>query len=194
MTRAVTVLALIAITATPAHASSERVAVGTVTVKPGDTLSTLFADSPGGPFRAAFVNGIADPNHIEVGQMLTAPTRDGRRWQPRPTQGASRTWTRTPPPSGSSSSLLPPASSSGSPAGGNCGGSLPTCEIMECESGGSLTAENPTSSASGKWAFIDSTWDNFGGYAHAKDAPESVQDEKARQVWDGGRGRSHWVC
>jgi len=63
---------------------------------------------------------------------------------------------------------------------------------MMRESGGNIRAQNPSSSASGKWQFIDSTWAGYGGYAHAKDAPESVQDEKARQLWAGGAGCSHW--
>jgi len=60
------------------------------------------------------------------------------------------------------------------------------------ESRGDINAENPVSSASGKWQFIDSTWAGFGGYAHASDAPESVQDARARAVWAGGGGASNW--
>jgi hypothetical protein len=77
---------------------------------------------------------------------------------------------------------------------GACGGDLPPCSVMECESGGSLTAQNPSSSASGKWQVIDSTWNNFMGYPTAASAPEWVQDEKARQLYAGGAGRGHWVC
>ena len=66
---------------------------------------------------------------------------------------------------------------------------------MHRESGGSLTAHNPSSTASGKWQFLDSTWNGYGGYAHASDAPESVQDAKAAQIWSGGSGCSAWsVC
>jgi hypothetical protein len=78
------------------------------------------------------------------------------------------------------------------PSSGHCGGELPPCYIMERESGGSLGAENPGSSASGKWQFLDSTWKNYGGYAHASDAPESVQDSRARELWNGGAGCSNW--
>lgn len=81
---------------------------------------------------------------------------------------------------------LPGASS------GRCGGSLPSCSIMACESKGNIRAENPHSTASGKWQHLDSSWDNFGGYAHASDAPEDVQDAKAREMWRGGAGRGHW--
>lgn len=80
------------------------------------------------------------------------------------------------------------------PSSGRCGGDLPSCSIMECESGGNVRAENPTSSASGKWQITSGSWGGYGGYARASDAPESVQDARARELWAGGDGRSHWVC
>lgn len=76
---------------------------------------------------------------------------------------------------------------------GRCGGSLPTCAVMACESGGDIRVRNHRgSSASGKWQIIKSTWDGYGGYAEARDAPEHVQDAKARELWAGGAGRGHW--
>jgi hypothetical protein len=75
---------------------------------------------------------------------------------------------------------------------GLCGGDLPPCYVMMRESRGNITAQNPRSTASGKWQFLDSTWAGFGGYAKARYAPESVQDAKARQLWNHGRGCSHW--
>lgn len=75
---------------------------------------------------------------------------------------------------------------------GACGGDLPPCYVMMRESGGDPTAQNPTSTASGKWQFLDSTWQNYSGYAKARYAPEWVQDEKARQLWAGGAGCAHW--
>lgn len=78
------------------------------------------------------------------------------------------------------------------PSSGRCGGNLPPCCVMMRESGGSLTAQNPTSTASGKWQFINGTWNGYGGYAEAWMAPESVQDAKAAELWAGGAGASHW--
>lgn len=75
---------------------------------------------------------------------------------------------------------------------GPCGGDLPPCYVKQRESGGSYSAQNPTSSASGAWQFLDSTWGGYGGYSRAADAPPAVQDERARQLWDGGAGCSHW--
>lgn len=75
---------------------------------------------------------------------------------------------------------------------GACGGDLPPCWVMMRESGGDITAQNPTSTASGKWQILDSTWQGYGGYAKARYAPEWVQDDKARLLWAGGAGCGHW--
>lgn len=52
--------------------------------------------------------------------------------------------------------------------------------IAKCESGGSYTAQNRHSTASGKYQYLDTTWNNYGGYRHAKDAPPALQDQRAR--------------
>lgn len=80
----------------------------------------------------------------------------------------------------------------GSVNGYPCGGELPTCRVLACESGGNPTAENPTSSASGLWQILDSTWAGFGGYTRASHAPVDVQNAKAAALWAGGRGAFHW--
>lgn len=53
--------------------------------------------------------------------------------------------------------------------------------IRNRESGGDYRAKNPHSTASGAYQFIDSTWGGYGGYARAMDAPQAIQDAKARQ-------------
>lgn len=65
--------------------------------------------------------------------------------------------------------------------------------IAHFESSGNPKAENPYSTASGLFQFVDGTWNNFMGYRRAKDAPINVQLRKFYIVWDGGRGASNWV-
>jgi hypothetical protein len=71
-------------------------------------------------------------------------------------------------------------------------GDLPPWSVIMCESKGSYAAENPHTTASGRYQFVDGTWNGYGGYSHASDAPPEVQDAKARQVWANGAGRGHW--
>lgn len=70
--------------------------------------------------------------------------------------------------------------------------------ILACENrSGSYTAENPTSTASGRYQFVDGTFSGTkaaraGGYTHAADAPPEVQDAAFAEVWNGGKGSHHW--
>lgn len=65
------------------------------------------------------------------------------------------------------------------------------------ESRGDYTAQNPSSTASGAYQFLDSTWRNvapkagFPGYSRAKYAPPRVQDHVALWLYNNG-GKSAW--
>lgn len=66
--------------------------------------------------------------------------------------------------------------------------------IKQCESGGNYQAQNPTSSASGAYQFLTSTWqslDASAGYATAASAPESVQDAAAVELYNAA-GTTPW--
>lgn len=63
------------------------------------------------------------------------------------------------------------------------GGGFPGDCIAAHESGGNYSAQNPTSSASGKYQVLDSTWDGYAGYASSKDAPPAIQEQYARELW-----------
>ena len=53
--------------------------------------------------------------------------------------------------------------------------------IRTLESGGNYQAKAAGSTASGAYQFLDSTWNNYGGYQRAADAPAAVQDAKAAE-------------
>jgi hypothetical protein len=75
----------------------------------------------------------------------------------------------------------------------NAPGGIAAC-IRKYESGGNYRAQNPTSTASGAYQFINSTWRAITGrHDRAKDAPPSVQDAAFYKLWDHGRGAHHWV-
>lgn len=82
------------------------------------------------------------------------------------------------------------------PDTGSCGGDLPPCWVRERESGGDYRAVNRRGCGGrgcfGAWQFDPRTWNNFMGFADPRDAPPSVQDAKAREVWNNGRGCSQW--
>lgn len=69
----------------------------------------------------------------------------------------------------------------------------PLSDIAQCESGGNIRAVNPTSTASGKYQFLDSTWRALGGKGRAKDASEATQDAMAQKLF-AEQGSAPWVC
>jgi hypothetical protein len=69
--------------------------------------------------------------------------------------------------------------------------------VRRHESGGNYRAENPTSTASGAYQWLDSSWRSvsrmagYSGWGHAADAPPDIQD--AVSIWAVNNGyRSAW--
>jgi septal ring factor EnvC (AmiA/AmiB activator) len=79
------------------------------------------------------------------------------------------------------------------PTYGPSGGWAIPYSIVLCESGGQNLTPN-SAGASGYYQILPSTWAGYGGYGQAYQAPKSVQDQRAAQLWNGGAGASNWVC
>ena len=83
------------------------------------------------------------------------------------------------------------AANADSPTGGSAGGIA--AHVRQCESGGNYRAQNPHSSASGAYQFIDATWAHATGLRPPASAySPAVQDRAFVKLWDGGRGAHHW--
>lgn len=71
--------------------------------------------------------------------------------------------------------------------------------IGGCESNGSARApidykaQNPSSTASGGFQFLDSTWKQFWGYKKARQAPPRVQNRKAVITYKA-EGTTPWLA
>ncbi len=155
------------------------------------------ADAGSEPRRApsASVSQFVDVVHELAGQVAAVATVTTTTTSTSTSTTTSTTTTLPPPPP----PTVPPTTAAPAPQpvvtapSGACGGDLPTCCIMMRESHGNPTVVNPSSGASGKWQFMYATWNHYMGYETAAQAPEWVQDQKARELWAGGAGASHWA-
>jgi hypothetical protein len=179
MTRriAATLAAAVALTAAPAHATptTGRGAQNFTqpptiyTVKQGDTLSQIGADTPGGWTRLAWVNRhlFDHPDLIEVGVVLVIPERDGRRWEyvpTRPTVSVSRSYERV----------------------------TPTGDVWwrlaQCESSGDQHAHSPSGTYHSYFQWSLTTWASLGMTGDPHNYSYAVQLAAARRL----QARSGW--
>ena len=79
------------------------------------------------------------------------------------------------------------------PTYGAGGGWTIPYSVVQCESGGQDLTPN-SAGASGYYQILPSTWNGYGGYGQAYQAPKSLQDQRAAQLWSGGSGARNWVC
>jgi hypothetical protein len=68
------------------------------------------------------------------------------------------------------------------PTDGDHGDTLACIRAHESDSAGGYSAVNSSSGAGGAYQALPSTWDGYGGYARAQDAPPEVQDQWAREA------------
>ncbi|WP_436953372.1 transglycosylase family protein [Staphylococcus shinii] len=96
----------------------------------------------------------------------------------------------------SQSSVSSNESSSSEASEGSSGVNAHLQQIAQRESGGDIHATNPSSGASGKFQFLQSTWDSVAPSEYqgqpAANAPEAVQDAAAQKLYDEV-GASQWV-
>ncbi|MGW7907063.1 transglycosylase family protein [Staphylococcus pseudoxylosus] len=96
----------------------------------------------------------------------------------------------------SQSSASSNESSSNEASEGSSGVNSHLQQIAQRESGGDIHATNPSSGASGKFQFLQSTWDSVAPSEYqgqpAGNAPEAVQDAAAQKLYDEV-GPSQWV-
>lgn len=148
------------------------------------------------PQTAASVPTTSDPPSPQLGSGTTQPDAPPTTEPPAPPEPAYTPAAVSSPVVATSPPTSGPASHTGT---GACGGDLPPCAVMDRESHGDPTAVSPVGYCDtgdgrcrGKWQWDAATWNGYGGYTNADEAPESVQDDKARQVYAGGAGCNHW--
>jgi len=94
---------------------------------------------------------------------------------------------------GEVSTTAPGSSVSEITVSSSSGGYTIPASIVQCESGGSYSAVNPTSGAGGAYQILPSTWQAYGGQGLPEDASPAEQDAIAAKIW-AAQGPSAWTC
>lgn len=64
-------------------------------------------------------------------------------------------------------------------------------QLRQCEAGGRYDAVSSSGTYSGAYQYDDRTWNGYGGYRRAGDAPPAIQDQKATETYQS-RGWQPW--
>lgn len=79
------------------------------------------------------------------------------------------------------------------PAGGSSSGGCTLDYIKQKEAGGNYST-NTGNGYYGTYQYSKSTWNNYGGYSTADQAPPAVQDERAAKDLAAGKASQWSVC
>jgi LysM repeat protein len=167
-----------------------------VTVKPGDTLSSISKHVYGSAADWPALwwsnrNSVHDPGTIAAGQRLVLSD-----WHPvKPWLTRAALAATAPPPAAPQPATATAAVSSAAPAQApvsssynGASGSFQACVIAR-ESGGNASAVNPYSGAGGLYGFLPSTWQALGYSGAPQNAPVSVQNAAfAKEYAQSGGG------
>ncbi|MCF1685620.1 transglycosylase family protein [Tetragenococcus halophilus] len=185
------------------------------TIQKDDTLAKLSKQYVGDKSLVDSIveaNDIKDKNMIYVGEELTIPTDGNSEQEQAPAQQEAPVQEQQAPvqeeqtpeqPAEEPAEQEAPAEESAQPApeADNSGDSSVEVndhlkQIAQRESGGDIHATNPSSGASGKYQFLQTTWDSVAPEEYqgspAANAPEHVQDAAAQKLYDTA-GASQWV-
>jgi len=162
----------------PAILTDATAAATTYTVQPGDTLSAIAAQYGSSVAAIAAANGIADPNLIFAGQVLTIPS------------STSAVTTASVVTSVPAAAPAAPAATAPAPATTSTTTSATlfstltlsaqgTFEcIVQAESSGNPQAYNASSGAMGLLQFMESTWLEYGGGAYGSTPRQATPREQ----------------
>jgi len=152
----------------------------------GESLSSIATDNKLTDWRPIWnANAdLQDPDTINPGQELVIPKPDEKTTE-RPLPGSYGATAPVAAAPVASQRSYQPARTGGNAASGDV-----LARIRARESGGNY-ATNTGNGYYGAYQYNDGTWGGYGGYAHASDAPASVQDAKAAETY-AARGCSPW--